>query len=54
MTQEEILKKVQELLRAKDAVNSCLNNANTLVDMHELVYWAGEVLRLRKEIIKVL
>lgn len=35
---------------AKGAVRSCLDNADTSVDMHGLEYWAGEVERLRGKI----
>lgn len=34
---------------ARKACRACLENANTLVDMHGLKYWAGEVERLRDE-----
>ncbi len=45
--------KFKELEYAKKAVISCLNNnCSCLVDMHDLVYWANEVERLRKEIIE--
>ena len=48
---EENIKKLEH---AKRAVISCLENANCLVDFHDLVFWAGEVERLRKEIVKAL
>ena len=48
---EELIKKLEY---AKNAVQSCLKNANCNVDMHGLSYWANEVERLRKEIIKKL
>lgn len=35
---------------ARKACQSCLDRGDTLVDMHGLTYWAGEVERLRKEI----
>ena len=44
--------KFKKLEYAKKAVISCLNNSSCLVDMHDLVYWANEVERLRKEIIE--
>ena len=44
--------KFKKLEYAKKAVISCLENHNCLVDMHDLVYWAGEVERLRKEILE--
>lgn len=47
---EKLEEKVKELEAAKKATQSCLDNAATLVDWHGLVYWAGEVERLRKEI----
>ena len=48
---EENIKKLEH---AKRAVILCLENANCLVDFHGLAYWAGEVERLRKEIVKAL
>jgi len=48
---EENIKKLEY---AKKAVISCLENANCNVDFHGLAYWAGEVERLRKEIVKAL
>ena len=39
----------ERLEYAKRAVQSILDNANCTVDFHGLVYWAGEVERLRKE-----
>lgn len=51
-------KKMEELIKrleyAKNAAQSCLKNANCNVDMHGLSYWATEVERLRKEIMKKL
>lgn len=44
----------EKLEYAKEAVRSCLGNANTLVDMRGLKHWAGEVERLREEIKKLL
>ena len=38
------------LQKAKKATQACLDSAGTLVDMHGLSYWAGEVERLRKEV----
>lgn len=35
---------------ARKACKACLDRGDTLVDMHGLVYWAGEVERIRKEI----
>lgn len=35
---------------ARSAVMMCLDSADTLVDMHDIVYWAKEVDRLRKTI----
>ena len=48
---EESIKKLEY---AKKAVISCLENANCCVDFHGLAFWAGEVERLRKEIVKAL
>ena len=35
---------------ARKACGACLENGNTLVDMHGLVYWAERVEELRKEL----
>lgn len=45
--------KIKELEYAKNAVKSCLENHNVLVDMHGLTYWAERVEKLRKEILEV-
>ena len=50
MTKDDITKKVLELLEAKDAVLTCLNDPNTFVGMHGLAYWANRVETLRKEL----
>ena len=42
--------KVEELEEAKENVRWLLNNPEGLADMHDIVYWAGVVERLRKEI----
>ena len=42
--------KIKELEYAKKAVITCLKHDGTLVDMHNLEYWAIVVERLRKEI----
>ena len=47
---EELKKKIDELEYAQKAVLSCLESENTLVDWHDLEYWAGRVVKLRKEI----
>ena len=44
---EELIK---DLEYAKKATQSCLDNQNTLVDMHSLSYWASVVEKLRMEI----
>ena len=44
----------EKLQYAKEAVRTELENAATLVDMHGLKYWAGEVERLRDEVKKSL
>lgn len=44
------MEKFSELVYARKAVQSCLEDSNTLVDMHGLVYWAERVEQLRKEI----
>lgn len=46
----ELVDRIKELEKAKQATRDCLNDSNVLVDMHGLAYWAGEVERLRKEI----
>lgn len=43
--------KIKDLEYAKNAVRSCLENHNCLVDMHGLTYWAERVESLRKEIL---
>lgn len=35
---------------ARKACRACLERGDTLVDMHGLVYWAGRVEQLRKEL----
>jgi hypothetical protein len=40
----------EKLEYAKKAVLCLIGNENKLVDFHGLVYWAGEVERLRSEI----
>ena len=45
-----IVEVATELEKAKDAVRSCLEHESGLVDMHGLEYWAGVVVRRRKEI----
>lgn len=42
----------EKLNEAKDGVKWLLDHADGLVDMHGLVYWAGEVERIREEIKK--
>lgn len=41
---------INDLTYARHACEECLKNADTLVDMHGLAYWAGRVEQLRKEI----
>lgn len=43
-----------KLQYAKEAVQWLLNHETGLVDFHDLIYWAGEVERLRSEIKKSL
>jgi hypothetical protein len=45
---------LEKLQKAKDAVSFLLDHESSLVDMHGLSYWAGEVERLRKEIKEML
>lgn len=45
---------VKELEKAKKAVEACLEKDGVLVDMHDLEYWAGVVVRLRKKIKELL
>ena len=40
----------KDLEYAKNATKSCLENSNTLVDMHGLSYWATQVENLRNKI----
>ena len=42
--------RMHELMKAKENVSYLLGNADALVDMHGLGYWACRVERLRKEI----
>lgn len=50
-----IMKELFEKLEyAKDAVRFCLEHGNGNVDFHGLTYWAGEVERLRQEIMQAL
>ncbi len=46
--------KIKKLEYAKKAVQSCLDKDGILVDWHDLEYWAGVVVRLRKEIREML
>lgn len=39
---------IQKLEKAKRATQTCLYDAECLVDFHGLGYWANEVERLRK------
>ena len=49
-----IEEKIKDLEYAKKAVLSCLEKDGTLVDWKDLEYWAGVVVRLRKEIKEML
>lgn len=51
MNKEDLLK---ELMKAKENVSYLLGNADALVDMHGLAYWACRVERLRKDIKEML
>lgn len=51
MNEKEI---IEQLLKAKENCRYCLENAMGLVDMKGLVYWAGEVERLRNELQKIM
>jgi hypothetical protein len=42
--------KFEELQKAKENVKYIIDNPDSLVDMHGLVYWAGVVERLRVEV----
>ena len=42
--------RMHELMKAKENVSYLLGNADALVDMHGISYWACRVERLRKEI----
>ena len=41
---------INKLEYAKESVEWLLNNESGSVDFHDIVYWAGEVKRLRAEI----
>ena len=45
---------IEKLIYAKNAVRWLLDNGDGSVDFHDIVYWAGEVERLRVEIKKTL
>ena len=44
---DELMEKLQY---AKQAVTYLITHSDSLVDFHGLVYWAGEIERLRLEI----
>lgn len=46
--------KFEELQKAKENVMDLLQNADALIGMHDIVYWADVVQRLRKEIKEML
>lgn len=48
------MNKLEELKTAKENVKYLLEHENASVDMKGLVYWAGVVERLRKEIKEML
>lgn len=50
----EIKDYIDELEYAKKAVLSCLTQDGVLVDMHDIVFWASEVKRLREKIKEML
>jgi hypothetical protein len=50
----EIRELLEKIDYAKNAVTWLLAHADGNVDFHGLVYWAGEVERLREEVKKVL
>lgn len=52
--EKELQKLIEQLEQAKKNTIICLNNADCLVDMHGLEYWAGEVERLRAKIKELL
>jgi hypothetical protein len=45
--------KIEELQTAKENVRWLLDNAEGLIDMKSLAYWAGVVERLREEVKKI-
>lgn len=51
MKREDLLK---ELMKAKENVSYLLGNADALIDMHGLSFWACRVERLRKDIKELL
>lgn len=54
MEKKNIVELVEELEYAKNAVRTMLEEDGVSVDMHGLEYWAGVVVRLRKEIKELL
>lgn len=45
---EKLKELLEKLEKAKKATQTCLYDAESLVDFHGLSYWAAEVERLRK------
>ena len=48
------LNKFEQLEYAKFAVIDCLEDAEVMIDWHDIGFWANEVKRLREEIKKIL
>jgi len=49
-----MIEKIKQLEYAKKAVKFLLENESGSVDFHDIVYWAGVVVRMRKEIKELL
>ena len=52
--EDAMIETVKKLAYAKNAVNELLLDSNALIDMHDIVYWAGEVQRLRERLVALM
>ena len=52
--EDAMIETVKKLAYAKNAVNELLLSSNASVDMHDIVYWAGEVQRLRERLVSLM
>lgn len=50
MIVEDIKKYIDDLDYAMRSVRICLDDAEALVDMHDIVFWATRVKQLREQI----